>query len=279
MKAAQSHAAEARLLPARPPHSKTRGRAPRQARFDWLISLVVLLAGWELLCRTGLFPPSILVPPQTVVATFIELCESGDITTNLLASLRRLALGYVSGAIAGIAFGMLLGLVPKANQYLGMIFNMLRQIPVIALAPLLMLVFGIQETFKIVMIAVATFFPVALNTLDGSRGVSVAYLELASALCLRWWMLIRRVIVPASLPAIVTGLRVALSRAWLILVAAELFASSEGVGYLIDWGRQLFQLDIVMVGVLLAGLIGLVLDIALRRIERRLSRWNPQRTA
>lgn len=277
MKATQSHAAEARLLPARPPQTSIRARAPRQSRFDWLISLVVLLAGWELLCRTGLFPPSILVPPRTVVATFIELCESGDITTNLIASLRRLALGYVSGAIAGIAFGLLLGLVPKASQYLGMIFNMLRQIPVIALAPLLMLVFGIQETFKIVMIAVATFFPVALNTLDGTRGVPVAYLEVASALCLRWWMLIRRVILPASLPAIVTGLRVALSRAWLILVAAELFASSEGVGYLIDWGRQLFQLDIVMVGVLLAGLIGLVLDITLRRIERRLSRWNSQR--
>ena len=280
MKASPSYPVEAtRLAIARPQQTKARARPARKSRFEWLISLVVLLVAWELTSRSGLFPPSILVPPRTVVLTFIELCQSGDITTNLIASLRRLALGYISGAVAGIAFGLLLGLVPKANQYLGMIFNMLRQIPVIALAPLLMLIFGIQETFKVVMIAVATFFPVALNTFDGTRNVPSAYLEVASALCLRWWMLIRRVILPAALPAIVTGLRVSLSRAWLILVAAELFASSEGVGYLIDWGRQLFQLDIVMVGVLLAGLIGLALDISLRRIERRLSHWNSQRTA
>lgn len=256
---------------------RSRSRSLRKFRFDWMISLLALLVLWELLCLSGLFPPSILVPPQTVVSTFIELCQSGDIATNLAVSLKRLALGYISGAVAGIAFGLFLGLVPTANRYLGMIFNMLRQIPVITLAPLLMLVFGIQETFKVIMIAVATFFPVALNTLDGTRAVPAAYLEVASALCFRWWMLIRRVILPAALPAIVTGLRGALSRAWLILVAAELFASSEGIGYLIDWGRQLFQLDIVMVGVLLAGLIGLLLDIVLRRIEQHLTRWNAQR--
>ena len=220
-----------------------------------------------------LFPVEILVPPIEVARTFLDLCRDGDIGHNLLISLRRLALGYIGGALSGIAFGFGLALSPPMLSYCGMLFQMLRQIPVIALVPVFMVLFGIEEAFKISMVAVATFFPVALNTFDGARGVPVRLMDVASVLCFNRRTLLRRVIVPSSMPAIVTGLRLSLSRAWLILVAAELIASTDGIGYLIDWGRQLFQIDVVFVGVLLAGSIGFAFDALLRLAERRTLAW------
>lgn len=264
----------ASLLKKSPARPQTALNSLAQARrWDWVLSLGLLLIVWEVLCRTGLFVETILVPPDKVFATFIELCESGDISANLWISLFRLATGFTIGTLLGLAFGLLLGLVPSAERYFGMIFHMLRQIPVIAMVPLLMLIFGIQESFKIAMIAIATFFPMALNAYDGTRAVPVRYREVAAVLCFSRRSLIRRVILPAALPAIMTGIRLSLSRAWIILVAAELLASSSGMGHLMEWGRKLFQLDIVLASVLAAGIIGLGLDVSVQLCERYFSRW------
>ena len=232
----------------------------------------VVLCAWKGLCLLGLFPAAILVPPETVLSTFLELARSGEIQDALAASARRVLLGFAFGGAVGLTFGVAIGLSHRFESYVGWLFETVRQIPSIAWAPLLIMIFGIQETFKIVLIAKAAFFPVALNTFDGVRGVPRQYREVAEIYGLSYASLLRRVIFPAALPSIVTGLRLGLSRSWMVLVAAELFASSVGIGHMMDWGRQLFQIDIVMVGIVVIGLIGFALDKGLRYGESRLQR-------
>ena len=135
--------------------------------------------------------------------------------------------------------------------------------------------FGIGETFKVLIIANAAFFPVAMNTLDGVRNVPRQYRDVADIFQFGRWSLTRKVIVPSALPFILTGFRLALSRCWMIVVAAELFGSSSGLGHMMDWARQMFRIDIVMVGVIVTGVIGFGLDRMLRTIERRFSAWRP----
>jgi sulfonate transport system permease protein len=237
------------------------------------LSPLLLLAAWELVSELQLFPPEILVPPHQVFATFVELLQDGELTTDLWASAQRLALGFFAGSFLGLVFGLVLGLFPIAERFSGLVFHILRQVPTVALVPLFILLLGIQETFKIVMIGFAAFFPVALNTIDGIRDVPRPFREVAAVLRFDTWSMVRRVMLPGALPSIVTGLRLALSRSWMMLVAGELFASNAGIGHLMDWGRQLFQIDVVMVGVVITGIVGFALDGVLKSVERRFSLW------
>ena len=234
---------------------------------------LLILSLWQGVCSTHLFSAAILVPPGRVWHSFVVLAQNGQLARNLEASGLRVLIGFSAGAASGLAFGALLGLFPLFERYVGMVFHMVRQIPSIAWVPLLMIVFGIQETFKIVLIAKAAFFPIALGTLDGVRNVPASYRDVARVFRFGRASLIRKLVLPAALPAIVTGLRLGLSRAWMMLVAAELFASSVGIGHMMDWGRQLFHIDIVMVGVVLVALIGFIFDRALRAAEAHFSRW------
>jgi sulfonate transport system permease protein len=237
------------------------------------LSPLLLIVVWQVLAMTHLFPEQILVPPYQVFLTLLDLWREGDLPEAFRASGFRLLFGYGIGSICGIVYGIWVGLFPTAESYTGLVFHALRQVPTIALVPLFILLFGIEETFKIMMIAFAAFFPVALNTIDGIRDVPAQYREVAAVFRFSHASIIRRIILPAVLPSLVTGLRLALSRSWLILVAAEILASTAGIGHLINWGRQLFQIDVVMVGVVVAGVIGFLLDSLLKSAETKLLRW------
>lgn len=237
---------------------------------------LLLLAVWEALCQSGRFPDAVLVPPEQVYLTFIGLLQDGELWDNLRVSGSRVLLGFAIGGGAGLVTGIAFGLSPTLERYLGLSFTVLRQVPFIAWGPLLILVMGIGEGFKIAIIANAAFFPMALNTLDGVRNVPRSYRDVAAIFQFSRWSLIRRLIVPAALPFILTGLRLALSRSWMMVVGAELFASTVGVGHMMDWAREMFQIDVVMVGVLLTGVVGFGLDQTLRLIETRFSTWKPR---
>jgi sulfonate transport system permease protein len=146
-------------------------------------------------------------------------------------------------------------------------------VPSIALIPMFVLLFGVDETFKVVIVAKTAFFPVALATCEGIRAIPRSHFEVAAVYRLRWPTLVGRIALPAAVPAIVTGIRVALTRAWVVLVACELLAADSGLGQMIEMGRQMLRIDVVMVGVVLTGLIGFTLDFTLRHVERRLSAW------
>ncbi|HHJ1298064.1 ABC transporter permease [Pseudomonas sp. 17391] len=240
---------------------------------SWLISPVALLALWALLANAGLFPANLLIPPLEVWHSFTDLLATGELQEHLTGSLSRLALGFVVGALAGLAFGTALALSKTVEAYCAPLFHTLRQIPSIALIPMFVLLFGVDETFKIVIVAKTAFFPVALATCEGVRAIPRSHFEVAAVYRLRWTTLVGLIALPAAVPAIVTGVRVALTRAWVVLVACELLAADSGLGQMIEMGRQMLRIDVVMVGVVITGVIGFTLDFGLRRVERRFTRW------
>lgn len=258
-----------------------RVRAKQTLRIDWarlsplasLISPLLLLTAWTLLSHTGWYPQQILVPPRTVVDAFQEAWASGDLPDDLKVSLCRLLIGFVLGSLSGLAVGVALATSPQARSYLGPTFHTLRQVPTLALAPMFILLFGIGETLKIVIIVKSTLFPVAIATMEGVRNIPRAYLEVGRVYRLGQWTQFRRIIFPATVPPILTGARIALGRSWMVLVAVELLAADTGIGQLIETGRQMLRLDTVMVGVLLTGLIGFALDRSLRVLEWALLPW------
>ena len=243
------------------------------------LPLAILGGTWELAARSGAFSPTILVPPEQVIKTFLLLIGTGELGEHLSASFLRVLTGFALGGTLGLAFGLALGLLPTFGRASGIVFHALRQVPVIAWAPLLLIVLGIGESFKIAIIAYAAFFPVALNTLDGVRDVPAPLRDVAAVFRFSQTALIRHVVLPGALPSILTGFRLALSRSWMMVVAAELYASSSGLGFMMSQAREMFQIDVIMVGIVLTGLIGFLLDQILRAIETRASPWRLSITA
>jgi sulfonate transport system permease protein len=240
----------------------------------WLLPASILIV-WQVTTQNGWLAVQILPPPALVVQTFSELIENGEIRDNILISLRRISVGMLIGAALGFAFGGLLGVSNTLERYFGPLFRGLSAIPSLGWLPIFMLIFGIDEILKYVIIAKACFVPIVLNTSEGIRNIALAYREVGRVLRLRRWTWIARLIAPAALPSIFTGVRLAISHAWIALVIVEMLAATEGVGYMMVWGRKLFQIDIVIVGIILIGAIGYAMDSALQAVGRRLRRWEP----
>lgn len=237
------------------------------------ISPLLLLLAWTWVTSTGIFPEQILVSPRRVYETSIELWGSGDLQLHLQKSLYRLAWGFVSGSALGLVLGILMGLFESVESFFAPTLNALRQVPTIAFIPLLILIFGVEETFKIVVVAKAALFPVSLASFDAVKGIPRSYFEVSRAYKLSTWQLISKIILPATTPPILTGLRLSLGRSWMVLVAAELLAADTGIGQMMEMGRQMFRIDVVMVGVFLTAIIGFALDRTLRSVEFYLGRW------
>jgi len=253
----------------------TRRAGIRALLWPFALPAVVLLA-WQIAATRGWLAPQILPTPATVVATLVDLAAGGDITTNLAISLWRIVSGFAIGAGAGVVLGVALGVSPRLEQFLGPSFRAVAQVPSLGWLPFLILIFGIGETLNYVIIAKACFVPVVLNTAGGIRNIPVQYLEVARAFRLTRATLIFRLVLPAALPQVFSGVRLALSHAWIALVVVEMLADTEGVGYMMTWGRTLFQIDVVIAGMILIGAIGFLMDAGLRRAELRLRRWAPE---
>lgn len=243
------------------------------ARWSAWTSPVLLLVIWSLATFFEWVPAQILIAPWEVVRTFVELVESGELADHLSVSLYRLFAGFGLGSGGGVAFGILLGLSPALRAYVDPLFNVLRQLPTVALIPLFILIFGIGETFKVFIVIKATFFIVALAAHDAIRSLSLRYFEVAAIYRLTRWQTVRRIVLPAIIPATLTGVRLALGRSWMVLVGAELLAADSGLGQMMEMGRQMFRMDVVMVGVVLTGIIGFTLDRGFRLLETYLMRW------
>lgn len=242
-------------------------------RATLLISPLLLLVIWAWVCQAGIFPGQILVPPQGVYETGLELWQEGELQLHLHDSLYRLALGFCIGALAGLTFGVLMGMFEPVENFCAPFFNAVRQVPTVAFIPMLILIFGVEETFKIVVVAKAAFFPVSLATFDAVKGIPRSYFEVARMYQLPTHHLIGRIILPATIPPVLTGFRLSLGRSWMVLVAAELMAADSGIGQMMEMGRQMFRIDIVMVGVVVTGLVGFILDRGFRSLEMYLVKW------
>lgn len=245
-------------------------------RLSWFVSPLLVLLAWALVAAAGWFPPQLLVPPSHVYQAFSDLLGSGELREHLTVSLSRLGIGFTLGALGGLLFGTALALSRQVEAYCAPLFHTLRQIPSIALIPMFILFFGVEETFKVLIVFKAAFFPVALATCEGIRGIPRSHFEVADVYRLPLPTLIKDVAFPAAAPPILTGLRIGLSRAWMVLIAAELLAADSGLGQMIEMSRQMMRIDVVMVGVVVAGLVGFVLDHGLRLLEKHLFRWKTQ---
>jgi sulfonate transport system permease protein len=238
--------------------------------------LAVVLA-WQVTTANNWLPVQILPAPATVLSTFWDLVTGGDIVTNLQISFWRISLGFAVGGLAGLAFGTVLGVSRAADEMLGPLFKALAQVPSLGWVPILILIFGLDEMLKIIIIAKACFVPIVLATSEGIRNVPRPYREVAQVLRLPRRSVLTKLLIPAALPTVFGGIRLALSHAWIALVVVEMLAAAEGIGYMMVWGRTLFQIDIVIVGMLIIGGIGLLMDAGLARIERGMRRWEPAR--
>ncbi|SAK46498.1 binding-protein-dependent transport system inner membrane protein [Caballeronia calidae] len=237
----------------------------------WIVPCVCALL-WLPGSRYGWISAQVLPPPALVFETLGALVKNGELWMNLSASMTRAAVGFGGGVALGIVLGGLLGLSRTLEAYVLPSFNAIVQVPVLGWLPFLMIVVGIGEPLKYLLIGHAALVPVTLSTLQGFRGTPRALQEVASVYRYTRWQVITRVTLPSAIPVIGTGVRLAFTKAWLTLVVVELVASSEGLGYLIVYGRQLFQLDLVLAAVLIVGAIGYAADRLLNAFERKLQR-------
>jgi len=267
-------AAVAPEVPEAPLHRNPRLRALGWRLAPWVLP-AVLLFFWTVGCERGWIAPQILPPPERVFDTFVELAKSGDLASNTLISLQRVLFGFGAGTLLGFVLGAALGLSRTFEAYVLPSFNALVQIPVLGWLPFLLLLVGVGEPLKYILIAHAALVPVTLSTLQGFRQSPPSLDEVARGYGYSRWQRIVHVVLPAAVPTLATGVRLAFTKAWLALVVVELVASSEGLGYLIVYGRQLFQLDLVMASVVVVGAIGFVVNRLLEALEARLRRGQP----
>jgi len=254
--------------------SSGRQRKLLAALAPWALP-VALVAFWQVAAHVGWLSSRILPEPWQVLTAFWTLAESGELWAHLRTSLWRAAVGFGIGAGFGLLLGLLNGSSRRAETLLDTTLQMIRNIPALALIPLVILWFGIDETAKLFLLAVGVFFPVYLNTFHGIRSADQGLIEMARSYGLSGWALHRDVILPAALPSILVGVRFSLGLVWVLLIVAETISAQSGIGYMTMNAREFLQTDVVLVGILLYALLGKLADLAARALERTFLRWNP----
>jgi sulfonate transport system permease protein len=250
-------------------------RIPRaDGLVQWIVPLVILLV-WQAACVGGLVPARVLPAPTDVALAGWKLLLSGELVRNIWVSFWRASVGFLIGGSIGFAFGLANGLSQLSNKFTDTTLQMVRNIPHLALVPLVILWFGIDESAKLFLVALGVFFPIYLNTLHGIRTVDPQLIEMGRIYGMTDRELFRRVIFPSALPSIFVGVRFALGIMWLTLIVAETIAASSGLGYMAMQAREFMQIDIVVLSILIYALLGKLADSASRALERLTLSWHP----
>jgi len=234
---------------------------------------VLLLALWEMAARTGLISTKLLPAPSTVLDSIRQLAADGELWLHITVTLQRVLLGFGLGVAAGTVLGALTGYSSLARRMLDPTLQALRNIPSIAWVPLFILWFGIFETSKVMLIAVGVFFPVYLNLASAMLDVDRKLVEVGRVYRLSHGEMVWRILLPASLPTYVIGLRSGLGLGWMFVVAAELMGSSEGLGYLLVDGQMTGRTALIMAAIVLFAILGKLTDLILARATRPLIAW------
>lgn len=238
------------------------------------IPIVILIAVWVLVGVSGHLNTVLLPSFGQVVMTFVNGITSGSLLVAIGISIRRVLLGYLISAVLGIGLGIIIGLSKHMQRLTSLIIQILRPIPPIAWIPLVILWMGIGETSKVFLIFLGGFFTVLINVTDGIRYTDKKLTEVAQVMETPKRKYITQLVIPAAMPSIFTGLRVALGSCWTCVVAAELVASTSGIGYMISNARNFGQMDVVIVGMLTIGIVGKIMDVILNAIGDRILAWN-----
>ena len=242
-------------------------------KFGAAIGPVLLLVVWSVGSATGWIDERVLSAPWTVVTTAGELIADGRLQSNLWTSSQRALAGLGLGIVLGVVLALISGLSRFGEAILDGPIQIKRAIPSLALLPLLILWLGIGESMKVVTILLGVFVPIYIHTHNGLRTIDSRYVELAQTVGLSQREFIRRVVLPGALPGFLLGLRFAVTGAWLSLVVVEQINATSGIGYMMELARTYGQTDIIIVGLVLYGILGLLSDGAVRLIQRRALSW------
>ncbi|RUS42836.1 ABC transporter permease subunit [Cohnella sp. AR92] len=250
------------------------GQLWRRRALPWALP-VLILALWHVLTTTGVIAAHTLPKPTEVWKVLVDTLRSGELERNLGISALRALLGFLIGGGIGFALGLLNGLSKAAEDVSDTTVQMVRNIPLFALLPLFIIWFGIGEELKLALVALGVFFPVYLNTFHGIRSVDPGLIEMGRVYGLSRFALYRDVILPGALPSILVGIRYALGITWLVLIVAETVATDSGIGYMAMTAREFFELDVIVLSILIYALLGKLSDSIAKLLEKRLLRWNP----
>jgi sulfonate transport system permease protein len=240
----------------------------------WLVP-VALIVAWQIASSQGWMSTRVLPAPVDVVIAAWTLALSGELWTHVKVSAWRALSGLAIGGSLGLLLGLLTGSIRIFEVLLDSTLQMVRNIPALAMIPLVILWFGIDESAKLFLIAVSVFFPIYLNTFHGIRNVDPGLIEMGRTYGLSRWQLYTQIILPGAVSSILVGLRFSLGLMWVILIVAETISAQAGIGYLTMNAREFLQTDIVLVGILLYALLGKLADLFAKSLERYWLRWHP----
>jgi sulfonate transport system permease protein len=255
------------------PRPKRRGalHVPRPVRRA--IGPLVALGLWQLVCSLGVFTSTEVASPVAVFDAGRQLWASGALQSNLEISLQRVAEGLIIGVGAGVFLAVVCGLFRVLEDLLDPVVQTARAVPVVGLLPLFIIWFGVGELPKVILIAVGTTFPIYINTYAAIRGVDVKLVEAGQSFGLTGWGLVRKVILPGTLPGFLVGLRFALIGSWLLVIFAEEINAQSGLGYLLTQAQTTDRSDIMFLVLAIYAVLGLITDALVRLLERRLLSW------
>jgi sulfonate transport system permease protein len=248
--------------------------ANMQRVLPWLVPIVVV-TGWQVASQAGWLSTRVLPEPWAVIKAFWTLTLSGEIGKHVAVSTWRALVGFGIGGGLGLLLGLLTGTFRTAETLLDSSLQMIRNIPALALIPLVILWFGIDEWAKLFLVALGVFFPIYLNTFHGIRSVDKGLIEMARSYGLSGWKLYTQVILPGSIASILVGVRFSLGLMWVLLIVAETISAQAGIGYMTMNAREFLQTDVVLVGILLYALLGKLADVLAKALEHWWLRWHP----
>jgi sulfonate transport system permease protein len=250
---------------------RARVRVPRLARR--VAGPLAAIGLWQLVCSLGVFTSVEVASPVAVIDAGRQLWADGSLQSNLVVSLERVAEGLLIGVAAGVFLAVACGLFWIGEDLLDPVIQAARAVPILGLVPLVIIWFGVGELPKVFLIALGCMFPVYLNTYAGIRGVDIKLVEAGQTFGLNRWGLVRKVILPGALPGFLVGLRFALVGSWLIIIVAEEINAQSGIGYLIMQAQTTDRTDIMCLGLAIYAVLGVLADVLVRLLERRLLAW------
>lgn len=242
-----------------------------------VLSVAVVFAAYIWVTNLPDNNPALLPPISDIVASFFSNINSGNLFTALGASLFRIVMGFVIGTTLALALGCLIGWYKTIEYLFDPLIEAVRPIPPLAYIPIIIIWFGIEEFSRVLIITIACFMVCVVNVIAGMKNVPQVYVDAASTMGASRWQVFRTVAIPAATPFIITGYRIALAAAWTTLVASELLAAQNGLGFLLQEGRRYFLTDQVMMIIIIIGVCAFTMDRMFRRIQAYLMQWSEAR--
>ena len=256
-------------------NASSRSTSARQRRvLPWIVPVLILVV-WQIASSRGWLATRVLPAPTAVAQAFWTLAASGEMWRHVVVSTGRALSGFALGGGLALLLGLLTGSSRTMETLLDSTLQMVRNVPPLALIPLVILWFGIDESAKLFLVSLGVFFPIYLNTSHGIRSVDKGLIEMARSYGLSGWPLYREVILPGALPSILVGVRFSLGLTWVLLIVAETISAHAGIGYMTMNAREFLQTDVVLVGILLYALLGKLADLLAKGLERWWLRWHP----